>query len=214
MNARLTASANADHSESFSLNEPVYFEGKFYLRVMISVMPDDGIIAAEAQVDDGKVVKVEHPSIELWGDTPEATEEDPDPVATGGIINFPKAFTSEGDHEINVTLYFANGDTCEVNGFITPPALPIATEVRPEMSVLVRLGVNLVTLDVVERLLAGEAANTDEITEALIDIGKVSEGDQDLSDLRLLAALATGMRDGISAVTRARLMLHKAVNDG
>lgn len=213
MNARLTASANEDHSEAQSLDDPLDYKGKFYLRVLLKQMPQDGIVAAEAFMDGKSVGRVEHPTIELWGTAPEPTEEDPEPVATGGIITFPKAITSKGSHEVVVTLYLANRDTIRITGSFGK--LPdVSAPVRPEIEVLVRLGANDVTLDVVDRLLEGESANIDEIEEAIADIGKIAEGDKDLSDLQALASLATGMRDGISAVTKARLTLHKAVSNG
>lgn len=227
---RITLSRADDFTDAIAPEPGQAIEGKFYTRVMLRDLPTTWIedpdpdipegverqqirgdaiklTSATLYVDGKKVAGGKNPKASRWlsDDEIEVLHEGP-----SAIIEFASPFTSQGAHSLKVVAEFADGSVSETTAEISPPD-ETEEEPHPAVTMLQDLGATPITVDVVARLLRDESADVDQIKEALTDIGKISNKDLSLFEIRTLAGLAQGMRDGMRQVAVAREQLRLAV---
>jgi hypothetical protein len=226
---RITLSRDAGHHDAIAPEPGQVIEGEFYARVMLRDLPREEVPDPEFEGEEdapkifGSPIKLTKATFAVDGKKPQVfknpkhsdwlSAEEIETLQEGpsGIIEFDKPFTSTGKHELSVKIEFEDGEVYETKAEIAPPPPEVQAEPHPAVTLLQGLGAKSATLDVAARLLRDEPADTDEIEGALADIGKISEKDLSLFELRTLAGLAQGMRGGVSNVAIARSQLRKAV---
>lgn len=203
---RITASANADHSDAVSLAEAeTTLRGKCYLRVIqlaTDVVPD---VTEVSWLVDGKQV-----------DGGKATAQ---PImlaneVAGWEVRSSKSVNFDGDAHAVTAKVVSGGQAVEIKGEVVAPSTPDPEPVNADVELVARLNVTGPARDTIDKYLGDQSVSVNELEKALVALSNSVNGDQDLATLVAVADLAERIRRDMDAPAKVRERITKAMRGG